>query len=80
MSERQTELRAKEELAISHPTPPQALPKRSHVPQSHASRCSNVSKETNLTETTAGLHFLLLGSTLTVKSYSGSRPKYSVFY
>lgn len=80
MSERQTELRAEEGLAISHPTPPRALPKRGHVPQSHASRCSNVSKETSLTEITAGLHFLLLGLTLTLKSSSGSRPKYSAFY
>lgn len=74
------QIRAEEELAISHPTPPQALPKRGHIPQHHASRCSNVSNEINLTAITAGLHFLLLGLTLTVKSSSGSRPKYSLFY
>lgn len=37
---------------------------KGHIPQIHASKCSNASKQTNLTEITAGLHFLLLGSTL----------------
>jgi len=77
MSEKQTEVTAEHGLTIAHPTPPRALP---NIPQSHTSRCSNVSKETNLTEITAALHFIRLGLILTVKSSSGSRSKYSVFY
>lgn len=78
MSERQTQRRGG---ACNFPSYTSTdSTKRGHIPQSHASRCSNVSKETNLTEITAGLYFLLLGLTLTVKSSSGSRPKYSVFY
>lgn len=75
MLERPTELRAEERFATSLPTLPWALPKRGHIPQSHTSRCSNASQETNLTEITAGLHFLLFSLIFTVKSSSGSRPK-----